>query len=245
MYLEDDSIWGVKRIYHGITFQELLIVISLMSKMGKECSFSIDTEKKSAKDFDDIVLRYEQDGKIVHRFIQVKHKKGRHKKISIGDLLTPGKNGAFGLIKYLIAYLKIKSSGEFEGEIEDFVVVTNADFDFIDLTQCGVRKLRMMSSGKNKEKEISVIRIDTEDEFLNIGNSTRYKFDSSIIQYLRKNMDFIKGEVGRDVSDEEIREFLNNLMFVVNLPSEDELIEIIKSELGKEFSNTDASHFYS
>ncbi|MBA8754610.1 hypothetical protein OZD68_04245 [Wolbachia endosymbiont of Drosophila bicornuta] len=77
--------------------------------VDREYSFRLFTEKKSAKDFDDIVLRYEQDGKIVHRFIQVKHRQGRHKKISIGDLLTPGKNGAFGLIKYLIAYLKIKS----------------------------------------------------------------------------------------------------------------------------------------
>ncbi len=33
MYLEDDSPWGVKRIYHGIAFQELLIVISLMHEM--------------------------------------------------------------------------------------------------------------------------------------------------------------------------------------------------------------------
>ncbi|GFT06054.1 ankyrin repeat domain protein [Nephila pilipes] len=236
---------AVKRTFHGIMYQARWLMLFPKHAVDREYSFRLFTEKKSAKDFDDIVLRYEQDGKIVHRFIQVKHKKGRHKKISIGDLLTPGKNGAFGLIKYLIAYLKIKSSGEFEGEIEDFVVVTNADFDFIDLTQCGVRKLRMMSSGKNKEKEISVIRIDTQDEFLDIGNGARYKFDSSIIPYLQESKNFIKREVGREVSDKEIEDFLNKLVFAVNLPSGTELSEIIKSELGKEFSNTDASHFYS
>ncbi|WP_353288877.1 ankyrin repeat domain-containing protein [Wolbachia endosymbiont (group A) of Pogonocherus hispidulus] len=213
--------------------------------VDREYSFRLFTEKKSAKDFDDIVLRYEQDGKIVHRFIQVKHRQGRHKKISIGDLLTPGKNGAFGLIKYLIAYLKIKSSGEFEGEIEDFVIITNDDFDSADLTLHPVRKLRMMSSRKNKGKEISVIRIDTQDEFLDVGDGVRYKFDNSIISYLQENKDFVKREVGREVSDKEIEDFLNKLVFAVNLPSGTELSEIIKSELGKEFSNTDASHFYS
>ncbi|WP_261983855.1 ankyrin repeat domain-containing protein [Wolbachia pipientis] len=183
--------------------------------------------------------------KIVHRFIQVKHRQGRHKKISIGDLLTPGKNGAFGLIKYLIAYLKIKSSGEFEGEIEDFVIITNDDFDSADSTSHPVRKLRMMPSGKNKGKEISVIRIDTQDEFLDVGDGVRYKFDDSIISYLQENKNFIKREVGREVSDKEIEDFLNKLVFAVNLPSGTELSEIIKSELGKEFSNTDAKHFYS
>ncbi|WP_264339257.1 MULTISPECIES: ankyrin repeat domain-containing protein [unclassified Wolbachia] len=213
--------------------------------VDREYSFRLFTEKKSAKDFDDIVLRYEQDGKIVHRFIQVKHRQGRHKKISIGDLLTPGKNGAFGLIKYLIAYLKIKSSGEFEGEIEDFVIITNDDFDSADSTSHPVRKLRMMPSGKNKGKEISVIRIDTQDEFLDVGDGVRYKFDDSIISYLQENKNFIKREVGREVSDKEIEDFLNKLVFAVNLPSGTELSEIIKSELGKEFSNTDAKHFYS
>ncbi len=236
---------AVKRTFHGIMYQARWLMLFPKHAVDREYSFRLFTEKKSAKDFDDIVLRYEQDGKIVHRFIQVKHRQGRHKKISIGDLLTPGKNGAFGLIKYLIAYLKIKSSGEFEGEIEDFVIITNDDFDSADLTLHPVRKLRMMSSRKNKGKEISVIRIDTQDEFLDVGDGVRYKFDNSIISYLQENKDFVKREVGREVSDKEIEDFLNKLVFAVNLPSGTELSEIIKSELGKEFSNTDASHFYS
>jgi ankyrin repeat protein len=220
--------------------------LALFSKraVDREYSFHLFTEKRSAKDFDDIVLRRE-NGKIIHRFIQTKHKKGRNKKISIGNLLTLGKGGAFGLIKYLIAYLKIKSNEEFEGKIGDFVIVTNADFDFADSTQHGVRKLRMMSSGKNEGKEISVIRVDTQDEFLDVGNGARYKFDSSVISYLQENKDFIKREVGREVSDEEIEDFLNKLIFAVNLPSGTELREIIKSEFCKEFSNTDVKHFCS
>ncbi|MFP3036379.1 MAG: hypothetical protein ACEY3A_05410 [Wolbachia sp.] len=103
----------------------------------------------------------------------------------------------------------------------------------------------MMSSGKNKGKEIAVIRVDTQDEFLDAGNGTRYKFDSSIISYLQENKDFIKHEIGREVSDEEIEDFLNKLVFAVNLPSGTELREIIKSEFCKEFSNTDVKHFCS
>ncbi|WP_264735894.1 ankyrin repeat domain-containing protein [Wolbachia endosymbiont (group A) of Rhinocyllus conicus] len=114
-----------------------------------------------------------------------------------------------------------------------------------DSTSHPVRKLRMMPSGKNKGKEISVIRIDTQDEFLDVGDGVRYKFDNSIISYLQENKDFVKREVGREVSDKEIEDFLNKLVFAVNLPSGTELSEIIKSELGKEFSNTDAKHFYS
>ncbi|MBA8755757.1 hypothetical protein HCR15_01075 [Wolbachia pipientis] len=236
---------AVKRTFHGIMYQARWLMLFPKHAVDREYSSRLFTEKKSAKDFDDIVLRYEQDGKIVHRFIQVKHRQGRHKKISIGDLLTPGKNGAFGLIKYLIAYLKIKSSGEFEGKIEDFVIITNDDFDSADSTSHPVRKLRMMPSGKNKGKEISVIRIDTQDEFLDVGDGVRYKFDDSIISYLQENKNFIKREVGREVSDKEIEYFLNKLVFAVNLPSGTELSEFIKSELGKEFSNTDAKHFYS
>ncbi|MGL9775084.1 MAG: hypothetical protein ACR5K1_00375 [Wolbachia sp.] len=236
---------AVKRTFHGIMYQAIWLMLFPKRAVDREYSFRLFTEKESAKDFDDIVLRYEQGGKIIHRFIKTKHKKNKNKKIGIGKLLTRGKDDAFSLIKYLIAYLKIKSSGKFEGEIEDFVIVTNADFDSTDSTLCPVRKLRMMSNEKNEGKEISVIRVDIQDEFLDVGNGARYKFDSSIISYLQENKDFIKREVGREVSDEKIEDFLNKLVFAVNLPNRAELSRIIKNELGKEFSNVDARYFYS
>ncbi|WP_395463000.1 hypothetical protein [Wolbachia endosymbiont of Cantharis cryptica] len=167
---ERSSCSVVKCTFPGIMYQLRWLALFSKRAVDREYSFRLFTEKKLAKDFDDIVLRYEQDGKIIHRFIQTKHKKDRNKKIGIGHLLTQRKDGAFGLIKYLIAYLKIKSSGEFEGEIEDFVIVTNADFDSTDSTSHKVRKLRIVPNGKNKGKEISVIRVDTQDEFLDVGN---------------------------------------------------------------------------
>lgn len=58
---------------------------------------------------------------------------------------------------------------------------------------------------------------------------------------MQESKDFIKHEIGREASDEEIEDFLNKLVFAVNLPSGAELREIIKSEFCKEFSNTKLS----
>ncbi|MDR2548439.1 MAG: hypothetical protein LBC34_03015 [Rickettsiales bacterium] len=87
----------VKCTFPGIMYQVGWLALFSKRAVDREYSFHLFTKKESAKDFDDIVLRCE-DGKIIHRFIQTKHKKGRNKKISIGNLLTPGKGGAFGLI---------------------------------------------------------------------------------------------------------------------------------------------------
>ncbi|MFP3030068.1 MAG: hypothetical protein ACEY3M_02470, partial [Wolbachia sp.] len=62
---------------------------------------------------------------------------------------------------------------------------------------------------------------------------------------MRKNTGFIEDKVGRDVSDEEIREFLNKLVFAVNLPGETELSEIITDRLGKGLNNADKKNFFS
>lgn len=224
---------GAKNFAHGIDYQRALLLLLLASAVNNGSPFYLGTEVRSASSFDDIVLLCEINksngtGKEkVWRFLQIKHKRDVHEKISLDDLLMQGKNSKFGLPKYLVAYLKIENSAEFSDGRKYFVIATNGNFDSESLAS----------------KNILITKIDTEDEFLNIGNSTRYKFDSSIIQYLRKNMDFIKGEVGRDVSDEEIREFLNNLMFVVNLPSEDELIEIIGNRLCAELNNVDKKNF--
>ncbi len=200
-----------------------------MRVMDKKCPFRLATELKSAAGFDDVVLQCKQNKTTIHRFVQVKHKQDGTEKISVGSLLT--KSGEFNLLKYFIAYLKIKSNGKFKGEMKYFAIVTNIDFDFTDSAQHEVRKLRMMSRGKNKEKEISVIRIDTQDEFLDVGDGVRYKFDNSIISYLQENKDFIKGKVGREVSDKEVEDFLNELVFAVNLPNESQLKELFKGEM--------------
>ncbi len=207
-------------------------ITSLMSKMGKEYSFSIDTELESAQGFDDIVVRHEQNKDIVHKFIQAKHNQDGTEKISVGSLLT--KSGEFNLLKYFIAYLKIKNNAKFSGGTKHFLFATNMDLDSPYSIQHEVRNLRAMLSGENKGKELSFVRIDTKDEFLDIGDSAKYRIsdsDGSVAQYLKQNMDFIKREIGKEVSNKEIEDFLNELVFVVNLPHEAQLRELLLGEL--------------
>jgi len=116
------------------------------------------------------------------------------------------------------------------------------DLDSPYSIQHEVRNLRAMLSGENKGKELSFVRIDTKDEFLDIGDSARYRIsdsDGSVAQYLKQNMDFIKREIGKEVSNKEIEDFLNELVFVVNLPHEAQLRELLlgklSSRLNKKF----------
>jgi ankyrin repeat protein len=209
--------------------------------------FHLGMEIKSAAGFDDIVFRCEQNGKTIHRFIQIKHKRNSYEKISIGDLLTQKKKSEFGLIKYFIAYLKIEGNRKFPSkDPRYFIIATNIDFDFESLAQHRVRKLRAMLRGKNRGKEVSVKRINTKkNEFLNIRGRARYKFDSSTILYLQENMDFISAKVGRKIGDKEIEGFLKRLVFTVNLPNYAELSEIITDELSKGLNNVDKKNFFS
>ncbi|WP_374698541.1 NB-ARC domain-containing protein [Wolbachia endosymbiont (group B) of Limnophora tigrina] len=229
--------WGLKCFLPGGIYQLKWLMLFLKRGLDREYSFRLNTEVRSAEGFDDIVFQYEQNGTTVHRFIQIKHKQEGTEKISVGSLLT--KSSQFNLLKYFVAYLKIKSNGKFKSEIKDFIIATNIDFDFADSTQHAVRKLRMMLSGENKGKEVSVVKIDIQDEFLDIGNGARYRINDSggsIAQYLEQHMDFIKCEVGREVSNEKIKGFLNELAFVVNLPNDVELERLIKDEISSELA---------
>lgn len=234
---------GAKNLIHGFICQLKWLMLFLKRAMDKEYSFRLATELRLAASFDDLVFQYEQNGKIIHRFMQIKHTRKRYKKISIDDLLTHKKNDDFGLVKYLIAYFIIKGSGKFDnGILEDFIIATNADFDLKSLV----------------DKKISVTKIKTKDDFLSIGNSARYKLKDlkgNIAQYLKQSMASMKDKLskkisnGKKISDEEIdkgiKDFLNKLVFAVNLPNEVELSEIIKNELGKEFNNIDRKNVYS
>ncbi|CAH2235640.1 MULTISPECIES: ankyrin repeat domain-containing protein [unclassified Wolbachia] len=229
--------WGSKCSRHGIDYQELWLILFLMRVMDKKCPFLLDTEFKSAAGFDDVVLQCKQNKTTIHRFVQVKHNQDGTEKISVGSLLT--KSGEFNLLKYFIAYLKIKNNAKFSGGTKHFLFATNMDLDSPYSIQHEVRNLRAMLSGENKGKELSFVRIDTKDEFLDIGDSAKYRIsdsDGSIAQYLKQNMDFIKRKIGKEVSNKEIEDFLNELVFVVNLPHEAQLRELLLGELSSKLN---------
>nr|CAH7766151.1 unnamed protein product [Callosobruchus chinensis] len=80
-------------------------ITSLMSKMGKEYSFSIDTELEPVQGFDDIVVRHEQNKGIVYEFTQVKHNQDGTKKISVATISGLGGVGKSELArKYACEY---------------------------------------------------------------------------------------------------------------------------------------------
>ncbi|WP_265039549.1 hypothetical protein [Wolbachia endosymbiont (group A) of Protocalliphora azurea] len=87
-----------------------------------------------------------QNQKKIYRFLQAKHKQNKEdNKIGISDLLTKNKDGEFNLAKYFISYLKIKYNQDFiNGELKDFVICTNIDFDLDQSrTQDAVKKLKV------------------------------------------------------------------------------------------------------
>ncbi|MCA4774660.1 hypothetical protein IHO40_00460 [Wolbachia endosymbiont of Mansonella ozzardi] len=118
------------------------------------------------------------------------------------------------MVKHFAAFLEIQGNEEFKNKIKDFFIVINADFYHEGLAGKGV----------------IVEKIETQGEFLNIGNSVKYKLrdlHNSIVQYLKQGI----SAKGSEVSDKEIRDFLNELVFVVNSPNSAELEKLIKNEI--------------
>jgi len=163
---------------HGNIYQLKVLMLFLHRGVLYQHSFRLGTEIEEARKFDDLVFEYTQGSKKVYRFLQVKHTQDEdNKKIGAGNLLTKDKSGEFGLAKYFVSYLKIKSNQDFaDGNLKDFIIYTNINFDLDRSTeQNTVRKLKIKTLGPNKEIQILVEVIDTSDIFFKDG-STRYKF---------------------------------------------------------------------
>ncbi|GFR21361.1 ANK_REP_REGION domain-containing protein [Trichonephila clavata] len=123
------------------------------------------------------------------------------------------------LVKHFAAFLEIQGNEEFKDKIKDFFIVINVDFDYESLASKG----------------ITVEKIETQDEFLNIGDSAKYKLRdlrNNITQCLKQRM----SAGGREVSDEEIKGFLNELVFVVNSPNDAELEKLIRNEISDDLA---------
>ncbi|MFP3015539.1 MAG: ankyrin repeat domain-containing protein [Wolbachia sp.] len=215
--LETYPAGGAKNFIHGIDYQKLWLMLFFRRAVNRKYFFRLATEMSSAAGFDDIVFLDEQNGTTVCMLIQVKHKQDDSKKICVGDLLT--KSGELNLVKHFAAFLEIRGNEEFKDKIKDFFIVINVDFDYESLASKG----------------ITVEKIETQDEFLNIGDSAKYKLrdlHNNIAQYLEQEM----SAGGREVSDEEIRGFLNELVFVVNLPNDVELEKLIRNEINDDLA---------
>lgn len=217
---ESYSTGRTKNFICGTDYQKLWLMLFLKRAVNRKYSFRLATEMSVVAGFDDIVFRYEQNGITVYMLIQVKHKQDDSEKICVGDILT--KSGELDLVKHFAAFLKVKGDKEFKGKIKDFFFVTNAGLYHESL----------------ESKDIAVEKIEIENNFLNIGDGARYKLIDSggnIAEYLKQNKNFINAKLGREndkeVSNDEIKGFLNELVLAVNLPNDAKLEELIKDEI--------------
>jgi len=173
---EDFQALGIKRSLHGMAYQWKLLMLFAYNSHQLGYDFRLATEINAAEKFDDVVLQYVKAGSDVKhfRFLQAKHfqTESDNKKITATDLLQK-KDGKFSLQKYFLSFQKIKRNILFQsGELQDFIICTNNDFDFDNGFQ-------HQSLKKLHDKEPLYLEPVTEaDEMLNVGGE-RYRFVSS------------------------------------------------------------------
>ncbi|WP_410542264.1 tetratricopeptide repeat protein [Wolbachia endosymbiont of Tetranychus urticae] len=214
---------------HGNIYQLKLLMLFLYRGVSNQYSFRLATEVKEAEKFDDLVFQYVEDGKIKYRLLQAKHKLDQSKKITLDDLLGRNDNN-YNLVKYFFSYRDAKKSKLFQdGIIEDVIICTNIGLDLPDLKRNG----------------IEVKNIEGLDCILDIKNSAskRYGFNQGLISKLKPILD-TNLKHGNLISDEEIQDFLNHLVFAVNQPNEEELGKIIKSEIGEDLDLVTTENTY-
>jgi hypothetical protein len=135
----------------------------------------------AAEKFVDVVLQYVKAGSDVKccRFLQAKHfqTESKSNKITANDLLQK-EDGKFSLQKYFLSFQKIKRNPNFHsGELQDFIICTNTDFDFDNGFQH--QSLKKLHHKEPLSLEPLYLEPVTEaDEMLNVGGE-RYRFVSS------------------------------------------------------------------
>ncbi|XP_076672115.1 uncharacterized protein LOC143371117 [Andrena cerasifolii] len=221
---------------HGNIYQLKILMLFLWRGISQQCSFRLGTEIKEANKFDDLVFEYIEGGKKVYRLLQAKHKLDESKKITVKNLLAQPK-GDYSLIKYFFSYQDSKEQELFKnGTIKDIIICTNIGFNFDDL----------------EKAEIKVERIIGKDDILDIEcggkQPVRYRFNQDVIILLKPKLqaynvvELPKKQI--TYSDDEIKDFLNHLVFAINQPNEEELGQIIKEEIGKEFDFITTENVY-
>ncbi|XP_014271440.1 uncharacterized protein [Halyomorpha halys] len=223
---------------HGFLFQLKLLMLFLYRGVTGGYSFTLGTEIEEAKKFDDLVFEFTQNKKKFYRLLQAKHKFDRTRSSISTDSLFNEINGDFNLPKYFFSYLDAKKENLFEGGIiKDVIICTNINFD----------------DQVFKNKDIKIQRIKNKDYILEIKlgcltKPIRYKFKEDILPILKQHLNNYKSKSKRmlsDYNDDDVKDFINHLIFAVDCPNEQELGEIIKGEIGKEFDFHDVDNIYS
>lgn len=139
---------GLRLNFHGPIYQIKLLALFVNRALRYGYEFSLASEMDYAESLDDIVFTYNNLDQQIWRFVQAKHKQSIDKKITISELISNDSGRDFSLQKYFISFCKINSNESFGNEavFEDFTIITNTEFDFID-------GKRMTASPKRMSKE--------------------------------------------------------------------------------------------
>ena len=223
---------------HGNIYQLKMLMLFLYRGVSLKYSFRLGTEIKEAQKFDDIIFEYSQNNRIVYRLLQLKHRIDETRKITARELLLK-KGGDYNLIKYFISYNDCKKQKLFKSNlINDVTICTNIGLDLEDL----------------KKENIVVQKIENKDDILNFKlnfksdkNPALYKFNENIVSLLKpklENLNKITQSATGEYSDDEIKDFIKHLVFAVNQPNEEELDDILKNEISKEFDYITTENVY-
>ncbi|MBD0391663.1 hypothetical protein IC220_04270 [Wolbachia endosymbiont of Pentalonia nigronervosa] len=233
----------LKRFSHGNDYQLKLLMLFASKGKNSKVAFRLATEMAEAEKFDDLVFRYtDSQGSIKYRFLQAKHRQflEEKNKIKVRDLISNSDND-FSLQKYFVSYLKDKEKKEFkDGELEDFIICTNTDFDF----ELSTTKKDQIRTKDNKKTWKAYFSEKTDDDtVLNLGGK-RYQFNKDseirgkIISELKPifQKSLKKNRLSGDGVNEKIGDFLDKLVFAVEQPSGASLEQKIKDTIGNEFN---------
>ncbi|KAK9503252.1 hypothetical protein O3M35_011860 [Rhynocoris fuscipes] len=243
---------GGKFSWEGFDYQlKLLLLFAWKAGVAWKSGvkFSLATEKcdNEWENFDDLVFRYEHEGKTKYRFLQAKHSHSGKKEINIDNLKSESDSN-YSLQKYFKTYLMHKYVENIEDEdLMDMIICTNASFD--------------------KQTQNFFEEEEAEDPVMNLGGKM-YKFSKSqkeeIIAELKpifqralsavpkkgkvKFLDYLlkRGKVELSLDDciDKMGDFLDKLVFAVEQPSEVDLETKIKEMIGEEFNLIDKSTYY-
>ncbi|XP_014273746.1 uncharacterized protein [Halyomorpha halys] len=211
---------------HGHLFKLKLLVLFICHGLTSGYSFNLGAKIKEAGKFEDLVFEFHQDKTKFFRLLLAKHKIDKTvSSITINSLLNI--KSEFYLPKYFFSYLDAKKESLFrEGIIKDVIICTNINFDNNISKRKGEIQLLTNTDG--------ILDIYTGS----VTKPKRYKFTEKIIPKLKKPLNDYKSKsktVLSDYNDDDIEDFINHLIFAVDCPSERELDEVIKKELGNKF----------
>lgn len=227
----------VQKLIHNEKYNSIydniyrLKALMLFLYRGIACKyfFRLDFEENGIQKFDHIVFAYNEGNKKVYRLILAKHEIDETEKITADKLFS---HVDYNLIKYFRSYQACKKGSFKDGLIENFTICTNIDFDFDSL----------------KKANINIRKIEEQDNVADvksrIKNQSRYKFTDSFISRLTeelKNCKLKKNNVGNN----DVKGFLEHLIFAVNQPNEEEFGNIVKKEIGREFDFITTENTYS